>query len=562
MAEDTETGRNPFAGFGEFLIDAPLNLAKLPITLARTILNTPQQQARNAAGRAQSELRQEVTGEKIPFSPGRNFLNALTLGAIPGSPSAGIDPSQLTPDQMKKFKAKNPLQQALLDAESPQDFANIVQNDEFFQEREPAELSDLGKAAAEFKALSAAFGTEKALALVNQKFGVNLGEGVARIGGFGGATVNPKLFTGTLDPGQRFANSGVLAEGQGQPRVIPQAPESTLQTIDAEGQATQTGAEPVFDVGPDRKLVTRSSDLISDNPQTRTLAKDSILADARGGVLLENRPTIAQRTDPKDLIGTFTLSSIDKFQSSGAFNDLELDEAALKRSIAEIDAANKAGQFDQVEKLREHFLAKVKGYFGLADEFRGIVGAAGIEEGTLPPDLVQVFANANVDLSKMSASGIRDIALIFAFMKILDPISVVRDSEAEMVASAQAFGFAARTIRKLFSGETLNNDQRIDILNTIRSTFQQKIKGYIVARQKYMDIARFNGFEPVELQIPDMIEDLRSFIYAETNNPGMIDQEGIDTIFDAFEADGGNPDDIEAVKAYSRTMFGFEMPDV
>lgn len=100
-----------------------------------------------------------------------------------------------------------------------------------------------------------------------------------------------------------------------------------------------------------------------------------------------------------------------------------------------------------------------------------------------------------------------DIALIFNYMKILDPGSTVR--EGEFATAETAGGIDTRVVNiynKLKRGTRLTGDQRIDFLNSAKATAQaqfDELSGYV---DWYADIAGKKGI-PVDEVIPtDFLE--------------------------------------------------------
>lgn len=122
----------------------PVRAVKLPFQLLGEALNLDA--GADAAQRQQQQLAEQVTGQPVPYSEGRAYANALSLGLIPGNKPMNVDPSTLNPEQQQRFQQLNPLQQALLQAKNPRDFAELLQRDEFFAERPtPTPYTDSGK---------------------------------------------------------------------------------------------------------------------------------------------------------------------------------------------------------------------------------------------------------------------------------------------------------------------------------------------------------------------------------------------------------------------------------
>lgn len=120
----------------------PVRAVKLPFQLLGEALNLDA--GADAAQRQQQQLAERVTGQAVPYSEGRAYANALSLGLIPGNKPMNVDPNTLNSEQQQRFQQLNPLQQALLQAKNPRDFAELLQRDEFFAERQPEKVIKLG----------------------------------------------------------------------------------------------------------------------------------------------------------------------------------------------------------------------------------------------------------------------------------------------------------------------------------------------------------------------------------------------------------------------------------
>jgi len=91
-----------------------------------------------------------------------------------------------------------------------------------------------------------------------------------------------------------------------------------------------------------------------------------------------------------------------------------------------------------------------------------------------------------LDMIKTDPSAMDDTALIFKFMKMLDPASVVRESEQEQVESARGkFEGLGALYRKWKSGERLTDKQRSDIIRTMDGLFASEMQLYGEVQEKY-----------------------------------------------------------------------------
>lgn len=96
-----------------------------------------------------------------------------------------------------------------------------------------------------------------------------------------------------------------------------------------------------------------------------------------------------------------------------------------------------------------------------------------------------------------------DIALIFGYMKTLDPTSTVREGE---FATAQNAGSVPTQIQSLYNkiinGERLTADQRADFVNSAKTQFTVYEERKQLADQYYSDLATRNNIKPQDVLVP------------------------------------------------------------
>lgn len=115
----------------------------------------------------------------------------------------------------------------------------------------------------------------------------------------------------------------------------------------------------------------------------------------------------------------------------------------------------------------------------------------------------QASSYGRVVASAEDPSPAGDLALIFNYMKVLDPGSVVREGE---FATAQNSGSVDDRTRNLYNrileGTRLSADQRADFLNRATRLYQGAEQQYRSVADQYSEFARAAGL-PVEQVIPD-----------------------------------------------------------
>lgn len=90
-------------------------------------------------------------------------------------------------------------------------------------------------------------------------------------------------------------------------------------------------------------------------------------------------------------------------------------------------------------------------------------------------------------------NAVTDLSLIFAYMKMLDPTSVVRESEFDAAEGAAGFNDKAQNaFAKFFDGERLKVNRK-DFLNQAKNLYDARLPGYTTLVSKYGDIAGREG---------------------------------------------------------------------
>lgn len=149
-------------------------------------------------------------------------------------------------------------------------------------------------------------------------------------------------------------------------------------------------------------------------------------------------------------------------------------------------------------------------------------------------DVRTAFLKVKSAAENPSAAG--DLALVFNYMKILDPGSVVREGEFQTAADATSWlqrseddGIAiplpiAKAIRKLEDGTLLTGTQREDFLNTARNTASAQFKPAKEALSRYKGLAANSGLREDQI-IPsnylEIEEELSDRSTQSTDNSGI-----------------------------------------
>lgn len=124
-------------------------------------------------------------------------------------------------------------------------------------------------------------------------------------------------------------------------------------------------------------------------------------------------------------------------------------------------------------------------------------------------DVRASYERVRASASRQSGAG--DLGLIFGFMKMLDPGSVVREGE---FANAQNAGGVTESVRNLYnrviSGERLSNQQRQEFVNTAQDLYDAEAKRVSSLNERYGQIAGQYEIDPKRVTVqPPQYEPLQ-----------------------------------------------------
>ncbi len=107
------------------------------------------------------------------------------------------------------------------------------------------------------------------------------------------------------------------------------------------------------------------------------------------------------------------------------------------------------------------------------------------------------ISEAAAKLKYASPNAAGDLNLIFAYMKLLDPDSVVRESEQASVANAAGVPDRIKiTWNKMLQGEKLSSKQRAEFKNEAMKLFAAQKSTYAPLADKFRGLAMEQGVDP------------------------------------------------------------------
>ncbi len=214
---------------------------------------------------------------------------------------------------------------------------------------------------------------------------------------------------------------------------------------------------------------------------------------------------------------------------TGPVQSRPLTAPELSQNLAAIDPMKFGGNYlDQLSKKTgvPETTGLPKGYMwqgGQAVPIPGISAGDGLSEDQvkMEGEVRKEFEGLNKDFREVdraftriqksvqdpSAAG--DVAMIFNFMKMLDPGSTVREGE---FATAQNSAGVPDVIRaqwnKLQNGERLAPAQRDDFFNRSQMLYQGAAEGYNAQAERYRGLAQQYGFSPDRIAKPVKIPEI------------------------------------------------------
>ena len=128
-----------------------------------------------------------------------------------------------------------------------------------------------------------------------------------------------------------------------------------------------------------------------------------------------------------------------------------------------------------------------------------------------------------VRASAQDPSPAGDLALIFNFMKVLDPASVVRESEFATASNTGGVDDRTRALyNKVVNGRRLSSSQRADFLNRAETLFQSKLKSQNNIESQFTDLA-----DRQNLDSQNIIIDFKGG-QSQQSNDGLSDDEAFE----------------------------------
>jgi hypothetical protein len=163
--------------------------------------------------------------------------------------------------------------------------------------------------------------------------------------------------------------------------------------------------------------------------------------------------------------------------------DVEEFNQSLRETITAVPGLSPKDQAIAEDRLRNEFVDLSKNFIEVRDAFSRIQAVA----------------------QNPSPQG--DIAMVFNYMKMLDPRSTVREGEAATVANAAGVPDIWRNLyNRVLTGQTLGPPQRTDILSQARNLFDAQLRVFEPVQTQFAAMAERRGLDVrnviLDLNIP------------------------------------------------------------
>lgn len=212
------------------------------------------------------------------------------------------------------------------------------------------------------------------------------------------------------------------------------------------------------------------------NPQTLEVAKQRYMTSFGGR--------------PED-VASITMADIPriKMQTGQTLKELQIQaqKANIAQSLAAARASDRQGQggggsgidnktFDNISSLRKEWQGVTKDFGTVRDAF------------------------GRIQATSKAATPASDISMIYAYMKMLDPNSVVRETEFSTAQNAKPLldrlGLSWEAVKSAWEGTRLQPNVRQDFLNRANELYTQQLGQYENNKQTYDNLSRSFGFDP------------------------------------------------------------------
>jgi hypothetical protein len=187
-------------------------------------------------------------------------------------------------------------------------------------------------------------------------------------------------------------------------------------------------------------------------------------------------------SDPEGWSDSYTDADGNTLQKNLVTGEIkQVTKAKKGEESSEAKATQKI--FKNEEILRKEFTKQSTDFVKVRDSYKRVIAAS----------------------KDPSAAG--DLALIFNYMKILDPGSVVRESEFANAAATGSYGERLKAAAaKFLAGERLSDEMREDFVNRARKLYDEQLGSHRQLISEYTNLASKNKLDPSNIIIDYIIQ--------------------------------------------------------
>jgi hypothetical protein len=190
---------------------------------------------------------------------------------------------------------------------------------------------------------------------------------------------------------------------------------------------------------------------------------------------------------------------------------LDLKEKEINASL---QAASMKAKTDQAKMLQDQLKEQRTAEFSVGNEFRKVVEPA-------------IKAKENLDIvtqAVKTGNPAGDMALIYSYVKMLDPGGRVTDSEVNMAGAQGALPAPIQSLYNVIAGGgALNQAQRSEILDVVENIYGDRIKDYTKYRDFFSKHLQSYGLNPSTSLVDPGIVPLKGY---SLNDAVDIQQQG------------------------------------
>lgn len=311
--------------------------------------------------------------------------------------------------------------------------------------------------------------------------------------GYNGAPVPPQTGADTTDP--RFAGQGYLGRvlGSDQPVSMTVPPPGAIQQSPPLSMTPSVPTEVGMSGVPTSRLSSgvpqggtplNPPEGIALGRGLNTIDTPSLTLDAltHAPTPEAGAPSAEPRTVGEAIMGVLSRPNVTAAQRARFWSlwtrTSTRDDAMKFLSDVEGVTLNPNQRMEREAGLRHEFQMLARPYFDVRDAF------------------------SRIQASSQQPSAAGDLALIFNFMKMLDPGSVVREGEFATAANARGVPDAIQQLyNRLISGERLTVAQRGDFVNQAQLLMAVQERQYTAIQRQYGSIAQRLGLDPNNIMI-------------------------------------------------------------